>query len=59
MLDRRPGCYALIGNGDGPGGCGLHNPNYDFNDDILKVGAAFFVEVVATEMPAHSTAEGN
>ncbi len=56
LLDCRPGCYALIGNGDGQGGCGLHNPNYDFNDDILSVGAAFFVELVATEMPPHRQA---
>ena len=53
MLQIKPGCYALIGNGGmGPGGCGLHNPNYDFNDAILSVGAAFWVSLVETQFPA-------
>ncbi len=53
MLQIKPGCYALIGNGGmGPGGCGLHNPNYDFNDEILSVGAAFWVSLVETQFPA-------
>lgn len=42
MLQARPGCYVLLGN-DGPGGCGLHNPGYDFNDAILTTGADFWV----------------
>ena len=53
MLQAKPGCYILLGNdGQGPGGCGLHNPNYDFNDDILTTGADFWVKLVETEMPA-------
>jgi hippurate hydrolase len=52
MLQVKPGCYALIGNGGTePGGCGLHNPNYDFNDQILPVGAAFWVSLVETQFP--------
>ncbi|MCG3102548.1 beta-galactosidase, partial [Enterobacter sp. DRP3] len=40
MLEARPGCYAFIGNGIGSkGGCMVHNPGYDFNDDILAIGA--------------------
>ena len=40
MLRVKPGCYALLGNGvDSVGGCALHNPGYDFNDNILKYGA--------------------
>jgi amidohydrolase len=45
----RPGCYVFIGNGDGSeyGNCGcaipLHNPNYDFNDAVLKPGVAWWV----------------
>ena len=44
MLQQAPGCYFLIGNGagDGHGACMVHNPNYDFNDDILAVGADFW-----------------
>ena len=40
-----------MGNdGDGPGGCGLPNPNYDFNDGILTTGADFWVKLVETEL---------
>jgi hippurate hydrolase len=42
MLDHCPGCYLLIGNGAGEGSCMVHNPGYDFNDDILPTGAAFW-----------------
>lgn len=51
MLHERPGCYVLLGNGGlGPGGCGLHNPGYDFNDRILSVGADFWVSLVESEL---------
>jgi amidohydrolase len=53
MLQSKPGCYVLLGNdGDGPGGCGLHNPNYDFNDAILSTGADFWVRLVESELRA-------
>ena len=43
MLEARPGCYAFIGNGIGSkGGCMVHNPGYDFNDDILAIGASYW-----------------
>ncbi len=42
MLEHCPGSYVLIGNGTGAGGCMVHNPGYDFNDDILATGAAFW-----------------
>ncbi|WP_332814905.1 M20 aminoacylase family protein [Ramlibacter sp.] len=42
MLERVPGCYLVIGNGDGAGGCQVHNPGYDFNDRNLPVGAAYW-----------------
>jgi hippurate hydrolase len=55
MLQEKPGCYLLLGNdGEGPGGCGLHNPNYDFNDDILTTGADFWIRLVETELNDHS-----
>ena len=45
MLERRPGCYVFIGNGDRPGNCMIHNPGYDFNDEILTVGASYWVRL--------------
>lgn len=42
MLAHCPGSYLLIGNGAGEGSCMVHNPGYDFNDEILPVGAAFW-----------------
>jgi len=45
MLEARPGCYVFIGNGPGDGGCMLHNPHYDFNDDILALGASWWVRL--------------
>lgn len=53
MLNVLPGCYAFIGNGDGMhrelghglGPCMLHNPSYDFNDDILPLGASYWVKL--------------
>ena len=51
MLQRKPGCYLLLGNGgDGPGGCGLHSPHYDFNDEILTTGAEFWVRLVQDQL---------
>ena len=45
FLNERPGCYVWIGNGMGEGGCMLHNPHYDFNDDILTLGASYWVRL--------------
>ena len=51
MLQEKPGCYLFLGNdGEGPGGCGLHNPGYDFNDGILTTGADFWVRLVESEL---------
>jgi metal-dependent amidase/aminoacylase/carboxypeptidase family protein len=53
MLQVRPGAYLLLGNGvEGIGGCSLHNPSYDFNDDILCIGADFWVALVQTQLTA-------
>ena len=59
MLQAKPGCYVLLGNdGEGPGGCGLHNPGYDFNDEVLTTGADFWVRLVETELShGHRTAD--
>ena len=53
MLKVKPGCYAFIGNGDGghrlpdhgPGPCIIHNTSFDFNDEIIPIGASYFVRL--------------
>ncbi len=50
MLQQKPGCYIWIGNGSSQGNCLLHNPNYDFNDEILPLGAAYWVKLVENEL---------
>jgi hippurate hydrolase len=53
MLEKVPGCYVFIGNGDGDhraighgmGPCHLHNPCYDFNDHLLPIGASYWVHL--------------
>ena len=51
MLQMRPGAYLLLGNGvEGIGGCSLHNPAYDFNDEILCIGADFWVALVESQL---------
>jgi hippurate hydrolase len=53
FLQGKPGCYFLIGNGDGShregghgmGPCLLHNPSYDFNDDLIPLGATVWVRL--------------
>ncbi|MDI3324390.1 M20 aminoacylase family protein [Pontibacterium granulatum] len=46
MLKERPGAYIWIGNGSAEDGRGLHNPYYDFNDEILPLGASYWVALV-------------
>ncbi|MBI3284418.1 MAG: amidohydrolase [Burkholderiales bacterium] len=53
MLQAKPGCYVFIGNGEGGhrdhghglGPCNLHNPSYDFNDELLPLGATYWVRL--------------
>ena len=53
MLQARPGAYCFIANGDGGhrdlghggGPCTLHNPSYDFNDDLIPLGATYWVRL--------------
>jgi hippurate hydrolase len=64
MLQAKPGCYIFISNGDGDhramghggGPCMLHNPSYDFNDQLLPLGATYWVRLteqwLACETPA-------
>jgi hippurate hydrolase len=54
FLQAKPGAYFVIANGDGShregghglGPCTLHNPNYDFNDDLIPLGATLWVKLV-------------
>ena len=45
LLMEKPGCYIWLGNGLAEGGCMLHNPHYDFNDEILTLGASYWVHL--------------
>jgi hippurate hydrolase len=51
MLEQRPGAYFRIGQGGAESGCFLHNPRYDFNDEILPLGAALFVRLAERSLP--------
>jgi hippurate hydrolase len=57
MLEKRPGCYLMIGNGRGGehGGCMVHNPGYDFNDSNLPIGAAYWALLAESFLGAEST----
>ncbi len=48
MLEERPGSYVFIGQGKGPG---VHNPNFNFNDEISPVGVSYFVRLVEKAQP--------
>ena len=49
MLEKRPGAFLFIGNGDT---AGLHNAAYDFNDEIIPIGCSYWARLVETAMPA-------
>ncbi|MYN06726.1 M20 aminoacylase family protein [Pseudoduganella aquatica] len=59
FLQEKPGCYIFLGNGDGDhrdgghglGPCVLHNGSYDFNDNLLPIGASFWVRLAETALP--------
>ncbi|MES2115118.1 MAG: M20 aminoacylase family protein [Pseudomonadota bacterium] len=59
FLQAKPGCYVFIGNGEGGhrdgghglGPCVLHNASYDFNDDLLPIGASFWVRMAEMSLP--------
>jgi len=52
MLREKPGSYIWMGNGDVEGGCMLHNPGYDFNDEIIPIGVSYWAELVEQALPA-------
>jgi hippurate hydrolase len=56
MLERAPGAYINLGNGDNEGSCEVHNPRYDFNDAALPWGAALYATLVERKL-SRGTAE--
>ena len=62
MLNVKPGCYAFIGNGEGehrlpdhgPGPCLIHSTSFDFNDDIIPIGASYFVRLTQQWLSAEA-----
>ncbi len=51
MLLERPGAYVWLGQGGGPGGCFLHNSSYDFNDEVIPLGAGYLAALVEDSLP--------
>jgi hippurate hydrolase len=51
MLLARPGAYVFLGQGGAAGGCFLHNPNYDFNDEVIPLGAGYLAALVEESLP--------
>jgi len=49
MLEKRPGAYIFMGNGDT---AGVHHPAYDFNDDATPYGVSLWAKIIETGMPA-------
>lgn len=50
MLMKRPGAFAWIGAGELSDVPGLHHSSFDFNDDLLRPGAAYFAAIIAEEL---------
>jgi hippurate hydrolase len=58
MMQKRPGSFVFIGNGQrvGDGGGNLHMPNYDFNDEAIPYGIAYWLAIVDEELGARASA---
>jgi len=51
MLQARPGAYVWLGQGGGPSGCFLHNSEYDFNDEVIPLGAGYLAVLAEESLP--------
>jgi len=51
MLEARPGAYVFLGQGGRPGACFLHNASYDFNDEVIPLGAGYLAALVEEALP--------
>ncbi len=58
MLAQKPGSYAWLGTGRGADCPGLHNPCYDFNDEQLPLGTAYWVRLACTLLPSSQMPDG-
>ena len=54
FLEKRPGSYLFVGNGDT---AGLHQPNYDFDDGTAPYGASFFARLAERALPLENLGE--
>ncbi len=52
MLQCRPGAFLVLGSGRGEDDPGPHHPRFDFNDEVLPVGASWFAKLAETLLPA-------
>lgn len=51
MLNAKPGAYLMLGGGKTGNEAGVHHPLYDFNDDILPIGASYWVTLAEQLLP--------
>ena len=51
MLQAKPGAFARLGQGGAEGGCFLHNSTYDFNDEVIPLGAGYLAALAEPAMP--------
>ena len=51
MLQKKPGAYLRLGQGGGDSGCFLHNTKYDFNDEVIPLGAGLLAALAERAMP--------
>jgi hippurate hydrolase len=51
MLNAKQGCYIMLGGGRGKEDAMVHHPRYDFNDDVLPVGASYWVTLTEQLLP--------
>lgn len=59
FLEKKPGAYIWIGNGIAANGGMLHNPNYDFNDAVLPLGASYWVRLVESVLAKERATAGS
>ena len=54
MLQSTPGCYVWLGASRGPDTPNIHSPQYDFNDDVLAIGASYWVTLAEQQLAARA-----
>ena len=51
MLEEKPGAYIWLGSGPAPAEGMLHCARFDFNDEVLPIGASYWAKLVESELP--------